>query len=132
MRIPIGANDRHGTPIHLGDRLRFDEKEWGGPHEFVVEIEDGELTCPGKGDLSSWCEIISPAPTNHTITAAAMLVEIDEGAVPFTRIELPDGRYYHVFEDGRVMVGLKGSSSASYFTHEQLTGRPSRETPTQT
>ncbi len=125
MRIPIGANDRHGNPIHVGDRLRFDEKEWGGEHEFVVEISDGEIQCPGPSDLSSWCEIITPAPSNYSIATATMRVEIDEGEAPFARIELLDGRYYHLFADGKVMAGHKGSSSASYYTHEQLTGRPS-------
>ena len=30
MRIPIGAKDRKGTPIYIGDTIKFmDAQEWG-------------------------------------------------------------------------------------------------------
>lgn len=61
LGVPIGVNDRNGKPIHIGDRLRFDEQEWGAPKEFIIELRDGQIHHPGgTGDLSSWCEIIEP------------------------------------------------------------------------
>jgi hypothetical protein len=58
--VPIGARDREGRPIHVGDTLSFDEREWGGPHEFTIRIEDGEIVMSGGGasDLESWCTIV--------------------------------------------------------------------------
>lgn len=58
--VAIGVNDMHGRPIHIGDTLVFDEREWGAPlPPFVIEIKKGLIQHPGStGDLSSWCEII--------------------------------------------------------------------------
>ena len=59
LGVPIGVNDQHGNPIHIGDKLDFDHREWGGPQQFVVELKDGTIQHPGcTSDLSSWCEII--------------------------------------------------------------------------
>jgi len=59
LGVPIGVNDRLGNPIHIGDKLDFDHREWGGPQQFVVELKDGTIQHPGcTSDLSSWCEII--------------------------------------------------------------------------
>ena len=57
---PIGAKDREGTEVHVGDTLSFDPNEWGGPHEFTIVIEDGEIVMSGggSGDLESWCMIV--------------------------------------------------------------------------
>lgn len=78
LRIPIGKDDRHGNPIHLGDWLRFDYHEWyrskhylltikGEPWpeepepEFQILIDGGEILMWGTpDDLESWCEIIEP------------------------------------------------------------------------
>jgi hypothetical protein len=57
--IPIGVNDKHGKPIHIGDTLRFDEKEWGAPRTFTITLDKGEIL--GDGAPSDWpefCEII--------------------------------------------------------------------------
>ena len=57
--VPIGVSDRDGNPIHIGDKLRFDGREWGGPMEFVVALAWGQIQHPGAtSDLSNWCEII--------------------------------------------------------------------------
>jgi hypothetical protein len=54
-----GIKDKHGNPIHIGDELRFDEREWGGPCIFTVGFVDGELTgCGSIGDWSEWCEVV--------------------------------------------------------------------------
>jgi hypothetical protein len=75
---PIGCNDKHGKPVHIGDTLRFDPNEWyrhkrfkaalrGEPCApekdplFTVRIERGEIYmwgCPS--DTESWCEIAIP------------------------------------------------------------------------
>lgn len=58
--MPIDREDKHGMPIHVGDMLRFDEKEWGAPCTFVIEVKRGEITHPGCcGDLDQWCEILT-------------------------------------------------------------------------
>ena len=57
--LPIDCNDKHGDPIHVGDTLRFDEREWGEPHTFVIGFERAEvLYSGGVSDLDCWCEII--------------------------------------------------------------------------
>jgi len=59
--VPIGINDRDGKPIHIGDTLRLDQREFGRQMEFVIELCDGQIQYPGAtGDLSSWCEIVKP------------------------------------------------------------------------
>lgn len=61
LGIPIGLKDMHGTPVHIGDTLRFDEKEWGGPCTFIIELNRGEIEmCGSPSDISSWCEVIKP------------------------------------------------------------------------
>jgi len=58
-RIALDVLDRHGTMICLGDKLRFDEAEWGGPHEFTITLANGELLHSGvASDFSIWCEVI--------------------------------------------------------------------------
>ena len=56
--IPIGVNDRHGRPIHIGDTLQFDPVEWGGPDKpFTIILADGAIQHPGStADLTNWCE----------------------------------------------------------------------------
>jgi len=59
MGIRIGVDDRKGNPIHIGDTLSFDAREWGEPMTFMVTLEQGEIRHPGStGDLSEWCEIV--------------------------------------------------------------------------
>lgn len=55
-----GLYDMYGDKIHLGDRLKFSEGEWGGTdNEFVINFEEGELTLLGTvDDLDQWCFII--------------------------------------------------------------------------
>lgn len=58
---PIGLNDKHGNPVHIGDTLRFDPYEWGNStnNEFVVTLVEGEIQMNGgPSDIPSWCEII--------------------------------------------------------------------------
>lgn len=60
--VPIGATDKHGVPVHIGDTVEFDEREFGGPCRFVIELRDGEIVHPGAtGDLRSWCTVLKPA-----------------------------------------------------------------------
>lgn len=67
--VPIGVNDRNGKPIHIGDTLRFDQREFGRQMEFVIELRDGQIQHPGAtGDLSSWCEIVKPWDGERTPT----------------------------------------------------------------
>lgn len=72
--IPIGVHDMHGKPIHVGDTLRFDEREWGDntTNVFTIKIERGEITKlgGGAGDLENWCEIILPWTDNMEAIAA--------------------------------------------------------------
>lgn len=58
--LPLGRNDRNGDPIHIGDTVRFDEREWGAPNcVFVVEYDKGEYMGEGcLSDLSQWCDIV--------------------------------------------------------------------------
>jgi len=61
LGVPIGVNDELGKPIHIGDRLKFDEREWGEPLEFTVELKNGQIHHPGApSDLTNWCQIIEP------------------------------------------------------------------------
>lgn len=58
--IAIDLTDKHGDPVHVGDTLRFDEKEWGSPHTFTVEIRRGEIVVSGApSDIGAWCEILT-------------------------------------------------------------------------
>ena len=57
--VPIGVDDRTGRPIHIGDLLEFDEKEYGAECRFTMRLRHGTLEHPGPtGDLSQWCTII--------------------------------------------------------------------------
>lgn len=57
--VYIGVNDRAGRPIRIGDVLRFDEKQWGAPMTFQVELREGMIMHPGStSDLEQWCTII--------------------------------------------------------------------------
>lgn len=62
LGMPIDARDRHGDPIHVGDRLRFDPAEWGGStgNVFTIEVSEGEIIMIGApGDLDQYCEILT-------------------------------------------------------------------------
>ena len=58
--VPIGLNDKHGNPVHIGDTLKFDEDEWGGKFEpYVVTIEEGEIQLFGSpSDVPQFCEVV--------------------------------------------------------------------------
>jgi hypothetical protein len=57
----IGINDMDGKPIHIGDTLEFDEKEFGEECIFTLTLEKGEFQHPGSvSDLSAWCKVIKP------------------------------------------------------------------------
>ena len=61
LGLPIGINDREGRPIHIGDVLHFDPREWGSDDcYFCVEFSDGQVRYPGGGasDLTAWCVIV--------------------------------------------------------------------------
>lgn len=54
-----GIYDQAGMPIHLGDTLEFDSREWGGVNIFQLLFEDGELSIGfGVGDLTEFCTVI--------------------------------------------------------------------------
>ena len=73
---PIGLNDKHGNPVHLGDTLRFDPAVWyrtsrwvsdarGEPYGLepdpvcTVRIDKGEIELLGTpGDVDQHCEIV--------------------------------------------------------------------------
>ena len=61
-RVPIGAKDRNGVEVCLGDTVRFaDRQEWGGGElpENVVELKGGELRgAYTPSDLRSFCEVV--------------------------------------------------------------------------
>ena len=66
-RILIDVNDRNGNPIHVGDTLRFDEKEWGGFCEFQISIRKGEIQgCGTPEDWSNWCYIVKRGDNETT------------------------------------------------------------------
>lgn len=61
--VPIGLEDKHGNPVHIGDTLRFDPHAWGNStnNEFVVTLQEGEIRLNGvPSDIPEWCEIIHP------------------------------------------------------------------------
>ena len=59
LGVYIDRKDSEGNKIHIGDTLEFDEKEWGGPITFVIELSEGQISHPGStDDLSIWCKVI--------------------------------------------------------------------------
>lgn len=59
VKLPIGVKDKNGRDVRLGDRVRFDESEFGAPCEFTIEIRDGEIVYPGApDDFPQFCEVI--------------------------------------------------------------------------
>lgn len=59
--LDTGMVDKTGAPIHLGDTLEFDAREWGDDqsNKFVIKFEEGELLCHGSPfTLDEWCTII--------------------------------------------------------------------------
>lgn len=74
---PIGLNDKHGKPVHLGDTLRFDPAVWYRLSRWIDDLHDaqkrlpepdpvctvrivaGEIELMGTpGDVDQYCEII--------------------------------------------------------------------------
>ncbi len=60
MGVPIGVCDRNGNPLHIGDTLKFDPREWGDDCcVFEIKLENGEIVHPGTtSDLSNWCDLV--------------------------------------------------------------------------
>jgi len=61
LGLDTGLVDRNKSPIHLGDTLEFDSKEWGNrdTNKFVITFEEGELSVLGcVSELSEWCTVI--------------------------------------------------------------------------
>ena len=60
MGVPIGVCDRNGNPLHIGDTLKFDAREWGDDHcVFEIRLEKGQIVHPGTtSDLSNWCDLV--------------------------------------------------------------------------
>ena len=58
--MPIDLNDKHGNPVHIGDTIAFDEKEWGARFiPYVVTIKSGEIQLWGSpSDFPVHCEIV--------------------------------------------------------------------------
>ena len=58
--MPIDLNDKHGNPVHIGDTIDFDEKEWGATFvPYVVTVESGEIQLWGSpSDFPVHCEIV--------------------------------------------------------------------------
>lgn len=73
---PIGLNDKHGNPVHLGDTLRFDPDVWYRSSRWCTDLRNeprsaepdpvctvrivaGEIELVGTpGDVDQYCEII--------------------------------------------------------------------------
>lgn len=61
LGLPIDLVDKNGTPIHIGDRLAFDPDEWGGEHEFIVGMEQGEISFSGTADdMEQFAVVVKP------------------------------------------------------------------------
>ncbi len=51
----------NGTPLHIGDKVRFDATEWGSEHEFVIGFEGGEILFSGSADdMDSFAVVVEP------------------------------------------------------------------------
>lgn len=86
--LDTGLKDKHGAPIHLGDTLNFDRREWGGVDtKFVVSFVKGELLIKGGiSDLSEFCEIVSkheaaPVKADPTLLTVAKNAAATIGAI---------------------------------------------------
>lgn len=62
--LPLGVNDRDGNPVHVGDTLAFDGREWtrtyGAPdHIYTVEYSGGQVLVDGTiGDIRHYCRVV--------------------------------------------------------------------------
>ena len=76
VRLPIGAKDRKGVDICLGDSVHFaDAAEWGSTETpmWTVRMEGGKLPQPGSpSDLARFCEVVE----TDGIDPAAIVAEI--------------------------------------------------------
>lgn len=52
-----GLTDKNGKKIFEGDIVKWNEKEWGGPYNELVEF-DYELLTMREHDYEQWCEVI--------------------------------------------------------------------------
>lgn len=73
--MPLGISDREGNPVHVGDTLRFDEREWGEPYRFTLNFARGEVDYPGGGavSISEWCTIIKKWDEDAKVSSASDL-----------------------------------------------------------
>ena len=76
VRLPIGAKDRKGVDICLGDSVHFaDAAEWGSTETpmWTVRMEGGKLPQPGSpSDLVRFCEVVE----TDGVDPAAIVAEI--------------------------------------------------------
>lgn len=59
--LPLGVKDRNGNPVHVGDTLAFDGREWGTADDYIytVEFVRGEVQVAGTvSDIPSFCRVI--------------------------------------------------------------------------
>ena len=102
VRLPIGAKDRKGVDICLGDSVHFaDAAEWGSTETpmWTVRMEGGKLPQPGSpSDLARFCEVVE----TDGIDPAAIVAEIrrlqaDNAALRARAVPdvmWPEGRIY--------------------------------------
>ena len=76
IRLPIGAKDRKGVDICLGDSVHFaDAAEWGATETptWTVRMEGGRLPQPGStSDLAQFCEVVK----TNGVDPAAIVAKI--------------------------------------------------------
>jgi len=71
--LPLGVNDRNGNPVHVGDTLAFDGREWtrtcdAPDHIYTVEFRNGQVLVDGTvGDIRHYCRVVKrwDAPTTE-------------------------------------------------------------------